>query len=118
MNKSVVLGENLALERCKPLHTGESPLSPEMIEGYRTLLPDWKQSGKHLVKSFKFKDFHETIGFVNALAFIANREDHHPELEVGYSTCLVRYGTHDVGGLSKNDFICAAKIDGFMNGCS
>lgn len=55
---------------------------------------------------------------MNALAFIANREDHHPELEVGYSTCLVRYGTHDVGGLSKNDFICAAKIDGFMNGCS
>ena len=56
-------------------------------------------------------DFYRTMAFVNAVAWIANTEDHHPDLEVGYATCVVRYSTHSVGGLSRNDFICAAKID-------
>ncbi len=64
-----------------------------------------------LEKEFKFKDFYQTIAFVNAIAWIANSENHHPDLEVGYNRCLVRYTTHDVGGISINDFICAARID-------
>jgi 4a-hydroxytetrahydrobiopterin dehydratase len=62
-------------------------------------------------REFKFKDFYRTMSFVNALAHLANIEDHHPDLEVGYNYCRVRYTTHAIGGLSDNDFICAAKID-------
>ena len=62
-------------------------------------------------RSFKFKNYYETIACVNALAWIAHREDHHPDLEVGYNRCRVRFSTHSVKGLSENDFICAAKID-------
>ena len=64
-----------------------------------------------LRREFSFVDFYRTMSFVNALAHIANIEDHHPDLEVGYNYCRVRYNTHSVGGLSDNDFICAAKID-------
>ena len=62
-------------------------------------------------REFRFRDFYRTMSFVNALAHIANIEDHHPDLEVGYNYCRVRYTTHAIGGLSENDFICAAKID-------
>jgi 4a-hydroxytetrahydrobiopterin dehydratase len=64
-----------------------------------------------ILREFRFKDFFRTMSFVNALAHIANLEDHHPDLEVGYNYCRVRYSTHAIGGLSENDFICAAKID-------
>jgi 4a-hydroxytetrahydrobiopterin dehydratase len=67
-----------------------------------------------LVKLFTFKNYYETMAFVNAVAFIAHREDHHPDLEVGYKTCRVTYSTHDVGGLSENDFICAAKVNALL----
>jgi 4a-hydroxytetrahydrobiopterin dehydratase len=67
--------------------------------------------GSELVREFKFADFYRTMSFVNAIAHVANVEDHHPDLEIGYSRCKVRYSTHSVGGLSDNDFICAAKID-------
>ena len=74
---------------------------------------DWRlaQDAKSLRRSLKFKDFYRTMSFVNALAHIANLEDHHPDLEVGYGYCRVSYSTHAIGGLSQNDFICAAKID-------
>ena len=62
-------------------------------------------------RTFRFDDYHRTLAFVNAVAWIAHREDHHPDLEVGYDRCRVRYATHDVGGLSENDFILAAKFD-------
>ena len=64
-----------------------------------------------LTREFRFRDFYRTMSFVNALAHVANIEDHHPDLEVGYNYCRVRYSTHAIGGLSENDFICAAKID-------
>ena len=67
-----------------------------------------------LARTFKFGDFYETVAFVNALAWIANREDHHPDLEVGYSRCRVEYSTHSVQGLSRNDFICAARIESLV----
>ena len=65
-------------------------------------------------REFAFKGFYKTMGFVNAVAWIANGEGHHPDLEVGWGRCLVRYTTHAVDGLTENDFICAAKIDALM----
>lgn len=69
------------------------------------------EKASHIYKGFEFKDYFHTMAFVNAIAWVAHQENHHPDLEVGYNTCLVRYQTHAVGGLTENDFICAAKID-------
>ena len=69
------------------------------------------ESGKEIARTYKFKNYYETMAFVNALAWIAHREDHHPDLLVGYNRVQVRFSTHSIGGLSENDFICAAKID-------
>jgi 4a-hydroxytetrahydrobiopterin dehydratase len=69
------------------------------------------EDGKSIERTFKFKNYYQTIAFVNALAWVAHGEDHHPELAVGYNRCVVTYSTHAVGGLSENDFICAAHID-------
>lgn len=110
--------QNFELRKCEPLRKGERPLGAVQIRDYLSQLSDWKHSGKEIVKLYKFNNFYETIGFVNALAYVANREDHHPDLEVGYKTCKVRYSSHELGGLSENDFICAAKIDGVFNGVS
>jgi 4a-hydroxytetrahydrobiopterin dehydratase len=71
----------------------------------------WAQRGHELVKTYPFKNYYETMAFVNATAWISHQEDHHPDLEVGYRQCCVRYSTHAIGGLSENDFICAAKLD-------
>ena len=101
----------LADAHCIPRRGSEHKLTEARV---RELLPDvpgWElvEDGHALSKTFKFKDYYRTMAFVNALAFIANREDHHPDLSVHYDRCVVRFSTHDVGGLSENDFICAAK---------
>ena len=67
--------------------------------------------GSNIQREFRFIDFYRTMSFVNALAHIANIEDHHPDLELGWGYCRVRYTTHAIRGLSENDFICAAKLD-------
>jgi 4a-hydroxytetrahydrobiopterin dehydratase len=90
--------------------TKPTALKPAQIKQMLRDLPGWKKSGKEIVREFKFKDFHETMKFVNAVAKIANRANHHPDMEVGYNRCVVRYSTHSVGGLSESDFICAAKV--------
>ncbi len=107
----------LATERCKPCEGGTSPLDARAAE---RLLGDlangWQIAGdgKILQRDFSFKNFHETMAFVNAVAWIAHRADHHPDLKVGYRHCLVDYTTHAIGGLSRNDFICAARIDALI----
>jgi 4a-hydroxytetrahydrobiopterin dehydratase len=80
-------------------------------------LNDWQldESAKEISRSFAFKNYYQTIAFVNALAWIAHQEDHHPDLQVGYNRVQVRFSTHSIGGLSQNDFICAAKIDALSN---
>lgn len=118
LNGSAAIGKNLGLMKCSPPRKGDRPLGGASIREYLSGLPHWKRSGKTITRLFTFKNFYETIGFVNALAFIANREDHHPELEVGYKTCRVSYSSHEIGGLSGNDFICATKIDGLLKGVS
>ena len=105
---------DLASGTCAPCEGGMAPLTAQEAGGLRAQLhPDWTLAGdaKSLRRALKFKDFYRTMSFVNALAHIANVEDHHPDLEVGYNYCRITYSTHSIGGLSQNDFICAAKID-------
>ncbi len=77
--------------------------------------PGWQQQGGTIVKTFSFQDYHRTIAFVNAVAWIAHRQDHHPELVVGYNTCRVEYTTHSAGGLSDKDLVCAALVDALLS---
>ena len=101
-------------KRCRPCEGGVSAYTREQAEAALSeLAGEWAliEAGKAIRREFAFRDFYRTMSFVNALAHIANIEDHHPDLEVGYNYCRVRFSTHAIGGLSENDFICAAKID-------
>jgi 4a-hydroxytetrahydrobiopterin dehydratase len=105
---------DLAEKKCAPCEGGVKPLAPAKVKTLaKELHRDWKIANdyKSLKRSLKFKDFYRTMSFVNAVAHMANTEDHHPDLEVGYDYCRVTYATHSIGGLSVNDFICAAKLD-------
>ena len=104
----------LASGKCQPCEGGTAPLTRAQAgELLAQLHGAWKLSedGQALRREFKFRDFYRTMSFVNALAHVANIEDHHPDLEVGYNYCRVTFTTHAVRGLSQNDFICAAKTD-------
>ena len=107
----------LTERHCKPCEGGVAPLSRKDAEKLLNQLESWSlsQDGDEIHRAFKFKNFHQTMEFVNALAWIAHREDHHPDLEVGYNRCTVHFSTHAIGGLSDNDFICAARIDALLN---
>jgi 4a-hydroxytetrahydrobiopterin dehydratase len=104
---------SLTEQHCKPCDGGVQPLSPAEAERHMQQLDGWQLSAdaKLINRGFKFKNFYHTMSFVNAVAYIANREDHHPDLQVGYDYCRIEYSTHAIKGLSINDFICAAKID-------
>lgn len=103
----------LAQARCAPRRGSEHRLTEASIRELLPQVPGWElvENGHALSKTFAFKDYYRTMSFVNALAHVANAEDHHPDLSVHYDRCVVRFSTHDVGGLSENDFICAAKAD-------
>jgi 4a-hydroxytetrahydrobiopterin dehydratase len=104
----------LAQKKCKPCEGGVAPLARDAAERLLASLEDgWKLTAdnKSLRRELAFKDFYRTMSFVNAVAHVANIEDHHPDLEVGYNYCRIRFTTHAIHGLSENDFICAAKID-------
>lgn len=105
--------ETLAQRHCKPLKGAENLLATDAVATYLVALKDWKliENDLAICKTFHFDNYYKTMAFVNALAFIAHREDHHPDLGVHYNRCVVRFSTHDVGGLSQNDFICAAKLE-------
>lgn len=108
----------LTEQKCQACEGGTPPLEADAArELLAQVHDDWQISddGKIIHRSFKFKNFYHTIAFVNAVAWIANREDHHPDLEVGYNRCLVQFSTHAIGGLSRNDFICAAKVDALLD---
>jgi 4a-hydroxytetrahydrobiopterin dehydratase len=105
---------DLTERRCAPCEGGIAPLPRAAAEEVlQRLHEDWQLAidAKSIQREFRFKDFLRTMSFVNALAHIANIEDHHPDLEVGYNYCRARFTTHAIQGLSENDFICAAKID-------
>lgn len=105
---------SLTRKRCVPCEGGIPPLDAEAIAGLcKSLDGDWHVSadGKWLAREFRFPGYARTIGFVNALAWIAESEGHHPDLDVSYGRVLVKWSTHAVDGLTENDFICAAKVD-------
>lgn len=109
---------DLAKKRCAPC-TGETPrVAPDEVERRLGSLPGYEADSRvgTISKTYEFADFYETMAFVNAVAYVAHAEDHHPELSVSYSRCTVTYSTHAIGGLSENDFICAAKIEALVTG--
>ncbi|MFN9030807.1 MAG: 4a-hydroxytetrahydrobiopterin dehydratase [Betaproteobacteria bacterium] len=90
---------------------GHAAMTEAQVQAQLAAVPDWALVNGALERSYRFANYHETIAFVNALAFVVHREDHHPDLAVSYNRCTVRFNTHSVGGISENDFICAAKAD-------
>lgn len=102
---------DFANKKCKPCEGGVPALRSDEIERNLRELSGWRLERGRITKTYEFKNYHHTMAFVNATAWISHREDHHPDLEVGYNRCKVSYETHAINGLSENDFICAAKID-------
>ncbi|GAB4122457.1 MAG: 4a-hydroxytetrahydrobiopterin dehydratase [Sideroxydans sp.] len=101
----------LTHQHCKPCAAGTPALTGDESRALLEQLEGWALHEQKLSKTFQFKNYYQTIAFVNAVAWMTHHEDHHPDLAVGYNTCRVEYSTHAVGGLSENDFICAAKVD-------
>ena len=105
---------DLAEQRCKPCEGGVPPLTADQAaELLRGLDADWSisEDGLSITRSFEFSQYSQTLGFANAVAWIAISEDHHPVLTIEYGQCHVSITTHAINGLSDNDFICAAKVD-------
>lgn len=102
---------------CTPLRGPEHQLPLDRLaQILETRLPQWALDAdtRSITRTFAFPDYYRTMTFVNALAHVAHREDHHPDLSVHYDRVVVRYSTHDVGGVSVNDLLCAAKADALM----
>ncbi len=99
--------------RCVGCEGGIPALSAEEVGQLMTEIPQWQVNTAQTIitRKFEFKGFYKTMAFVNAIAWVVNQENHHPDMEVGYNYCVVNFTTHAIHGLTKNDFICAAKID-------
>ena len=104
----------LQAKRCLACEGGVKPMSRAEMDKLLLQIPSWELNaeGGELSRRFAFKNFYLTMAFVNAVAWVAHQENHHPDMEVGYNYCVLKYSTHAIGGLSENDFICAAKVDG------
>ena len=110
--------DDLNKKNCVPCEGGVEPLDMAAAKQISQAIdPAWNISDDvtHIVREFKFSNYTKTISFVNAVAWIAEAEDHHPDLVVKYGSCRVKYSTHSIGGLSENDFICAKKIDNMIS---
>ena len=107
---------DLTNKKCVPCEGGITPLTKNQAEMYLKDCNGWQPNENYtgIEKNFCFKGYYKTIAFVNAIAWIAQAEGHHPDLEVSYNCCKVKFTTHAVNGLTENDFICAAKIDALM----
>ncbi|MDT8437453.1 MAG: 4a-hydroxytetrahydrobiopterin dehydratase [Wenzhouxiangellaceae bacterium] len=107
----------LTERKCTPCEGGMEPLSPAAANALLQRIPGWvlAEDGKRITRRFEFKGFYKTVAFINALAWIANSEGHHPDFEAGYNYCVVHYTTHAIDGLSDNDFICAAKVNALLD---
>ena len=103
----------LTEKTCVPCEGGVKPLDASEVEKLMNDVPGWQVNSMNteISRTFEFKGYYKTIAFVNAIAWMANQEVHHPDLEVSYNQCVVKYTTHAIAGLSENDFICAAKVN-------
>ena len=117
MSDSSTTLADLAAQKCLPLKGREHALSAAQAQAWLAALPGWTFGPDHadIHKEFRFPDFVRALAFVNALGYVAERENHHPDLELGWGRVLVRFSTHDVGGLSRNDFVCAAKTEALVS---
>lgn len=102
---------DLTTRKCKSCEGGVDPLKAAEIENLLAQLNGWTLESGMIAKRYSFRNHYEAMAFVNAAAWVSHREDHHPDVTLGYNTCRVAYKTHAIDGLSENDFICAAKID-------
>ena len=104
-------------KRCLACESGVKPLERKEMDQWLSQIPSWalNTEATELSRRFTFKNFYHTMAFVNVIAWMAHQENHHPDMEIGYNYCLIKYSTHAIGGLSENDFICAAKADGFSS---
>lgn len=107
----------LHLQFCLSPDQGLVKLAEPSLQENLHLLPHWRldEASETLEREFHFKNYYQTLAFVNAVAWIAHQQDHHPEMVVNYNRCEVRFTTHAVNGISINDFICAARIDQLNN---
>ncbi len=108
---------DLSSRHCVSCEGGVPKLAPERVRVLLGEVVGWTltEGDTALSRTFSFRDYWQTMAFVNAIAWIAHSEDHHPDLSVHYNRCVVRWNTHAVGGLTENDFICAAKVDELLN---
>ena len=107
--------QDLASKRCKACEGGVSPLKPLEVTQLLAQLTGWELRDGVITKTYEFTNYYQTMAFVNAAAWISHREDHNPDMTVGYKKCRVDYSTHAINGLSENDFICAAKLDALFS---
>jgi 4a-hydroxytetrahydrobiopterin dehydratase len=107
--------QELRRSKCVPCEGDVAPLTEAQIQPMLKGLQGWALEGGTITKTYRFKNYYETMAFVNAAAWISHREDHHPDILVGYSQCKVSYTTHAIKDLSTNDFICAAKLDALFD---
>jgi 4a-hydroxytetrahydrobiopterin dehydratase len=105
------MAKDLASAKCKPCEGGVAPLTEREIGSLLKQLSGWKLENGRIAKSYEFKNHYQAMAFVNAAAWVSHRQDHHPDMTVGFRHCRVEYVTHAIDGLSENDFICAAKLD-------
>ena len=99
--------------KCKACEGGVDPLSIDDATVFLKQTSSWEINADvmEISRTYTFANFYETMAFVNVAAMVAHQQDHHPDMTVGYNTCHIEYSTHSIGGLSENDFICAAKTD-------
>ena len=105
---------DLTSRHCQPCEAGTPPLGQKTIAAYLEQLPEWELTDNAISRKFEFRNYYQTMAFVNAVAWLAHSENHHPDLAVSYRFCTVRYTTHAIGGLSENDFVCAAKVTALL----
>ena len=108
---------DLTQKRCVPCEGGTTALTVTQAQALLQQTPGWSLSddASEIHRTFEFKNYYQTMAFVNATAWISHREDHHPDITVGYNKCDVAYMTHAIKGISENDFICAAKLDALFD---
>jgi len=109
------IAAGLVRRKCAPCEGGVAPLEPANVNALLNGLPGWALDNGAISRTWQFRNYFETMAFVNATAWVSHREDHHPDILVGYNQAKVSYITHAIGGLSENDFICAAKLDALFD---